>query len=170
MDLGCGGGLFAERLISKGYDAYGLDAAPDGICFAELRNPGRFFVCDNVTAPLPDALRGIPIRTVVSMNTLGHIRDPCRLAEVARSLLEAGGGGTLILSVVYHGYLKNLTISLADGWDDRWDPLSAESCTRLWSRYTLTRLLAEAGFRNLRFRGAGRFPGLWRHLVCRAEI
>ena len=32
---------------------------------------------------------------------------------------------------------------------------------KLWSRRTLGKLLTDAGFVNLRFRGVGRVPGLW---------
>lgn len=49
------------------------------------------------------------------------------------------------------------------------NPLWDVGLIKLWSRKTLTRLLAEAGFVNLRFRGVGRLPGFWMTMVVRGD-
>lgn len=49
------------------------------------------------------------------------------------------------------------------------NPLWDGGHIKLWSRKTLTRLLAEAGFVNLRFRGVGRLPGFWMTMVVRGD-
>lgn len=157
-------------MIGKGYETLWLDLAPDGGYLADLRNPGLFRPCDLGTSGLPEALRNIPVRTVVSLDAVAYLRDPRRFLNFIRRLLEANGGGTVVLTAPYHGYLKNLMLSLFDGWDDRWDALSAGGCIKCWSRYTLTRLLEESGFTNVRFRVVGGFPGFRRHFVCRADI
>lgn len=170
LDLGCGNGSFVNALIAKGYEAYGIDTAPDGIRLAGQRNPEHFFVCDITTEPLPVPLRTAKINTVVSMEVIEHLYSPRAFVEAAAALLRANGGGVLILSTPYHGYLKNLLISLLNKWDYHWGSLWEGGHIKFWSRRSLGRLLAEAGFRNVRFRGVGRFPYLWRHMVLRAEI
>jgi hypothetical protein len=74
-------------------------------------------------------------------------------------------GGKFICTTPYHGYLKNLAISLAGGWDKHADPLFDGGHIKLFSRRTLSALMAEAGFRKLEFRGAGRYPYFWKSMI-----
>lgn len=170
LDVGCGNGYLANDLIAQGYSVYGLDIAPDGVALANRKNPGHFFVNDILKGKLPDALRGIPFTTIVSMEVVEHLYGPRTFVEFMRRILEESGGGTLILSTPYHGYLKNLLISVVGKWDYHWSALWEGGHIKFWSKNTLTRLLEEAGFRNVQIRCVGRFPLLWRHMVCRAEV
>lgn len=170
LDIGCGNGYFANRLIERGYSAYGIDIAADGIAVANRTNPGHFFQCDASGGALPDPLRVLPIRTIVSMEVIEHLYSPRSFVDFARCILERNGGGRLIVSTPYHGYAKNLFISLVGKWDYHWGALWEGGHIKFWSYRTLARLLEEAGFRNVRFRGVGRFPYLWRHMICCAEI
>jgi hypothetical protein len=74
-----------------------------------------------------------------------------------------------VVSTPYHGYLKNLAVSLAGKWDTHADPLWDCGHIKLWSRKTLARLLTEAGFVDLRFRGAGRVPYMWMSMIMSAD-
>lgn len=170
LDVGCGNGFFANHLIGKGYNAYGMDVAPDGITIANRKNPGHFFVNDVDDSRLPAPLQGISIKTVVSMEVIEHLYSPQAFVVFMRRILEENGGGTIILSTPYHGYLKNCVISLTGKWDYHWSALWEGGHIKFWSLHSLTRLLREAGFRNVRFKGVGRCPYLWRHMVCCAEI
>jgi hypothetical protein len=60
-------------------------------------------------------------------------------------------------------------ISLLGKWDTHANPLWEGGHIKLWTKRTLTRLLTEAGFRNLEFRGTGRMPGLWMTMIAKAE-
>ena len=66
------------------------------------------------------------------------------------------------------GYL-NILICLLNRFDNHFDPLWDGSHIEFWSSKTLSRLLIEAGFCNIRFRGAGRLPFLWKSMVIAAE-
>lgn len=74
-------------------------------------------------------------------------------------------GGRFICSTPYHGYLKNLALSLLGKWDAHANPLWDGGHIKLWSRHTLTKLLVETGFQNIQFRSAGRVPWLWMTMV-----
>ena len=71
LDVGCGNGYFANYLAGKGYCVYGIDASEQGIAIANRMkgggNSNRFFVCDVTSGELPPELRGIPFKTVISM-------------------------------------------------------------------------------------------------------
>lgn len=170
LDVGCGNGCFANHLMGKGYDVYGIDAAIDGVRLANRKNPGRFFVCDVDDGRLPEILLDVPIRTILSMELIEHLYSPKAYVTFMAQILRGNGGGTFVLTTPYHGYVKNFFISIIGKWDYHWSPLWEGGHIKFWSERTMTKLLHDAGFRNVRFRGVGRFPYLWRHIVCRAEI
>ena len=151
LDVGCGNGYFANRMKGGG-------------------NSNRFFVCDVTSGELPPELRGIPFKTVISMEVIEHLYQPRAFVLFIRSILEASGGGQFIVTTPYHGYLKNLTIALANKMDYHLSALWEGGHIKFWSRRTLAILLREAGYRQLAFTGAGRIPYLWRHMVFSARV
>ena len=68
-----------------------------------------------------------------------------------------------------HGYVKNLALAASGKLDAhftaRWDG----GHIKFWSRRTLTTLLTEAGFEPIAFRGAGRWPWLWKSMLIAAR-
>jgi 2-polyprenyl-3-methyl-5-hydroxy-6-metoxy-1,4-benzoquinol methylase len=96
-----------------------------------------------------------------------HLYAPREWARGCFAALKPGGH--LICTTPYHGYFKNLVLSLLGRWDSHANPLWDGGHIKLWSRRTLSALLTEAGFTNLEFRGAGRVPGLWMTMVVKAE-
>lgn len=104
-----------------------------------------------------------PFDLVISTEVVEHLYDPRAFARGCFKALRLGG--RFILSTPYHGYLKNLALSLAGKWDFHANPLWDGGHIKLWSRRTLSRLLSEAGFSNLQFRGTGRLPWLWMSMV-----
>jgi hypothetical protein len=78
-------------------------------------------------------------------------------------------GGYLVLSTPYHGYLKNLALSLTGKWDFHHSPLRDGGHIKFWSRKTLTELLETEGFHVTDFIGVGRIPYLWKSMVIVAR-
>lgn len=170
LDLGCGNGAFANTLIQKGLDVYGTDASTEGIAQAKKIHPRRFFVQNVDTQELPPVLSRKRFKTIVSTEVIEHLYDPRTFVALAKQILLKNGGGDFILSTPYHGYLKNLTISLTDKWDTHANPLWDGGHIKLWSKKTLTALLKEQGFKITNFVGCGRFPYLWKSMVIKASI
>jgi len=69
----------------------------------------------------------------------------------------------------YHGYLKNLVISLVGGWDRHFQVERDGGHIKFFSKRTLRRMAEAVGFRNLRFQGAGRLPWLWKSMILVAQ-
>lgn len=78
-------------------------------------------------------------------------------------------GGQLILSTPYHGWLKNVLIAAAGQFDTHVAARHQGGHITFWSRRTLSEALRDAGFEDLRFRGAGRAPLVWRSMVLAAR-
>jgi 2-polyprenyl-3-methyl-5-hydroxy-6-metoxy-1,4-benzoquinol methylase len=166
LDLGCGNGYLVNVLIEDGFNAYGTDASEKGIAIAKQRNPERFFVQDLSSDALPAQLRDIPFDTIVSTEVIEHLYNPEAFIEFCRMQLKQGG--ELIITTPYHGYLKNLFLSIFDKWDSHMDPLWLGGHIKLWSRNTLTRVLTNAGFTVVSFTGCGRIPYFWKSMIIKA--
>lgn len=170
LDLGCGNGWLANALITKGFNAYGTDASPQGITQANKINPNRFFIQDLSSDELPQQLKSINFKTIVSTEVIEHLYNPRDFIAFAKKILTKNKGGEIILSTPYHGYLKNLLIAITGKWDSHANPLWDGGHIKLWSKKTLSLLLEEQGFKVTHFIGCGRLPYLWKSMVIRATI
>ena len=170
LNLGCGNGAFVNTLISKGWNAYGTDASPQGIYQGNTVNPNKFFIQDLSSDDLPIELQNVNFKTIISTEVIEHLYDPRAFVSFAKKILIKSGGGEIILSTPYHGYVKNLVLAIAGKWDSHADPLWDGGHIKLWSRKTLTQLLEEQGFTVTDFIGCGRLPYLWKSMVIKATI
>jgi 2-polyprenyl-3-methyl-5-hydroxy-6-metoxy-1,4-benzoquinol methylase len=168
LDLGCGNGHLVNYLIAQGYNAYGTDASEKGIAIANKNNPGRFFVQDLSTDKLPEGLQSLTFDTIISTEVIEHLYDPERFIDFCKQALN--GHGEIIISTPYHGYLKNLTLSLFNKWDAHLGPLWLGGHIKFWSRATLSRILTNAGFTVVAFKGCGRFPYFWKSMIIKAKL
>jgi 2-polyprenyl-3-methyl-5-hydroxy-6-metoxy-1,4-benzoquinol methylase len=104
---------------------------------------------------------------IVSLEVVEHLFYPKLLFERTRPLLREGG--RLIASTPYHGYWKNLAISLVDGWDKHWAVTWDGGHIKFFSPTTMRTMAEEAGYGDVRFRYAGRLPGLWKAMILSAK-
>lgn len=167
LDVGCGNGALCGELLVRGCDVVGIDLSVSGIEIARRTHPsGRF---ENLAASegLLELLGEPPFDAVVSTEVVEHLYAP---RPYARGCFEAvRPGGRFVCTTPYHGYLKNLAISVCGKWDSHANPLWDGGHIKLWSRRSLSRLLTETGFRNLQFAGVGRVPGLWMSMAIAGD-
>lgn len=168
LDLGCGNGHLVNYLNSIGYDAYGIDASATGIAIARKTNQDRFFLQDISSGKLPHELQEINFNSIVCTEVIEHLYDPEEFIRLCKSTLPKGG--ELIISTPYHGYLKNLVLSISNKWDKHWMARHYGGHIKFWSRKTLTRLLTENGFMVTDFKGCGRLPLFWKSMVIKARL
>lgn len=170
LDLGCGNGALGRHLLEKGLDLYGIDASLAGISIAKKHHPDRFFIQDLESKRLPEEIDNIAFKTIISTEVIEHLYDPQSFIEFCKSILLENGGGKLILTTPYHGYLKNLMLSLFNHWDFHHTPFWVGGHIKFWSKKTLTKLLEDNEFKVIRFEGCGRLPYLWKSMILVAEI
>ena len=168
LDVGCGNGYFVNYLLSLGYNAYGADASEKGIAIARETNPDRFFIQDISTGKLPQELQNFKFDTIISTEVIEHLYDPEGFITFCKQVLN--DKGELIISTPYHGYLKNLALSLFNKWDTHMSPFWYGGHIKLWSRATLSRALANAGFTAIAFKGCGRIPYFWKSMIIKANL
>jgi 2-polyprenyl-3-methyl-5-hydroxy-6-metoxy-1,4-benzoquinol methylase len=168
LDLGCGNGYLANYLISLGFNAYGTDASKEGITIARQANADRFFIQDLSTGKLPAELQGLNFDTIISTEVIEHLYDPAGFIDFCKQALN--NQGELILSTPYHGYFKNLMLSLFNKWDSHLSPGWHGGHIKFWSKATLSNLLTNAGFTVVEFKGCGRLPYFWKSMIIKARL
>lgn len=166
-DLGCGNGHLTGRLAALGYEVTGIDASESGIRVARENCPGAHFICDFIDGTLIDRLDSGSFDLVISSDAIEHFYRPADLIEATVSLLKPGGHA--LIGTPYHGYWKNLALSLAGKMDDHFDVLDDGGHIKFFSVKTLWTLLANHGFSDIRFSFYGRAPWLWKNMICHAR-
>lgn len=168
-DLGAGNGALAGALRDAGFQAAGVEYDKQGVEIARQNYPGINFynlgVQDDPTTVL--AAESELFDAVVSTEVVEHLFSPHLLPVFARQIVR--GGGYLVISTPYHGYLKNLALSVFNKWDKHHTALWHGGHVKFWSRKTLTQLLEANGFRVTEFHGAGRLPWLWKSMILVAK-
>lgn len=165
LDVGCGNGYLAGELALLGHHVVGIDLDEDGIAIARKTYPNlRFEVC-SVYDDLQSVIHNADL--VVSSEVIEHLFYPRLFLSNLHNVICPGG--YLILTTPYHGYLKNLLISLLGMWDKHHTVDWEGGHIKFFSEKSLSRLLQSSGFDNIVFRNAGRLPLLWKSIVCRAK-
>lgn len=165
LDAGCGNGFVAGKLAELGHNVVGIDLAEDGIAIARDTYPNlRFEVC-SVYDDLKSVVNNVDF--VVSSEVIEHLFYPRIFLSNLHNVIRPGG--YIILTTPYHGYLKNLLISLLGIWDKHHTVDWEGGHIKFFSENSLSRMLQAAGFVDITFSNAGRIPLVWKSMVCRAK-
>jgi 2-polyprenyl-3-methyl-5-hydroxy-6-metoxy-1,4-benzoquinol methylase len=166
-DLGCGNGHLAGQLAANGYQVTGVDASPSGIEIAGQQYPEVKFVCTLIDRLLPQAVGGAKFDLVISSDVIEHLYRPADLLEAAVELLKPRGH--LLLGTPYHGYVKNLALSISGRMDSHFTALWDGGHIKFFSIKTLSTIIEQHGFSDSKFFFYGRAPYLWKNMICHAR-
>lgn len=169
-DLGCGAGFLASRLGASGFNVTGVDASDVLIASATEHYAServRFVrgVIGEIAGEAFAPLRHFDL--VVSSDVIEHLLRPAQLIRDAFGLLRPGG--RLVLGTPYHGYLKNVAISVLGKWDAHHHVHFEGGHIKFFSARTLRAMLAAEGFEVERIHYHGRLPGLWKNMIAVAR-
>jgi SAM-dependent methyltransferase len=154
FEIGSGNGATANMLARRGYRVIAIDPAIEGVEIARRNFPDATFHLGTAYDDLAGTYGTFPI--VISLEVIEHCYSIKAYLETMFRLIEPGGLG--IISTPFHGYWKNLALSLAGKWDSHHDPLWEGGHIKFFSEKTLARALHNAGFVDIGFRRAGRIP------------
>ena len=102
------------------------------------------------------------------MDVIEHLFYPKELVRSARRCLKPGG--RLILSTPYHGYLKNIALSVSGKMDKHFTCLWDGGHIKFFSVATLKELLESEQYKDIQFTFAGRFPYFWKAMLCSSTL
>ena len=165
FDLGCGNGSVANALNEEGWTVTGVDASDEGIQRANYQYPHLKLYKGSAYDDLVATYGQFPV--VICLEVVEHLYAPRDCARNLFNLVESGG--VLIMSTPYHGYLKNLALAITGRFDRHFTAMWDNGHIKFWSIRTLTDLLFEAGFREIRFVRVGRLPQLAKSMIAIAK-
>jgi len=173
-DLGCGNGYLANQLSSLGYAVIGIDASRSGIEIAQqdpdlvIQDRGKVtFLQSTIDKELQFRLGLHSVDLVISSDVIEHLYRPADLLEAAERLLKPNGH--ILLTTPYHGYLKNLALSITGRMDSHFSALDDGGHIKFFSVKSLSTLVASYAFSDLKFSYYGRAPWLWKNMLCHAR-
>lgn len=163
LDMGCGNGSVLRGLGDLCARRYGCDADAQGLEIARQADPSATYVQTQITPGVVPQVPGGPFAAIVSTEVIEHLYTPDDLFIMAKA--HADQSTSLIITTPYHGWLKNVMLSLTGHWDTHHTPLWTGGHIKFWSRATLTALAERNGWRATRFAGVGRGPFLWKSML-----
>lgn len=168
LEIGCGNGYVAADLARRGWQVVGTDASADGVAIAQATygsSGARFETASIYDRTLAARLKQFDV--IVAIEVIEHLQLPRVLFENALELLKPGG--RLIVTTPYHGYLKNLALSVTNGWDAHFAVHWDAGHLRFFSPKTLGAMAGDCGLVNSRWCGLGRSRWLWKSFLFQAE-
>jgi len=163
LDIGCGNGSLSHALAQQGYDVVGVEESEQGVSIAQSNFSNCHFIKSSIY-DLPYAELENSFDIVISVEVIEHLLYPKELVKAAKKCLKPKG--CLIITTPYHGYIKNLVLALSGKMDNHFHVLWDGGHIKFFSVKTLTALLKTEGFTDLHFNFAGRFPYLWKSMLC----
>jgi 2-polyprenyl-3-methyl-5-hydroxy-6-metoxy-1,4-benzoquinol methylase len=164
LDLGCGAGDFAAALVKAGALVSAVDVAQEPLRRARAAHPGLEdlrLIDGEGSWQLPDAFFDV----VWAGEVIEHVADTAGWLSELRRVLRSGG--RLLLSTPHLGRLQLLAAALSeDAFASRFEPRGED--LRFYRPATLTALLGDFGFEDVRVRAAGGRPGARRVLLASA--
>jgi 2-polyprenyl-3-methyl-5-hydroxy-6-metoxy-1,4-benzoquinol methylase len=167
-DLGCGNGFLAGQLGRRGFTVLGVDPSDGYMDAAHQHNASDrvTFMNSLVDPAFAERVRAThpAFDLVVSSDVIEHLYHPLEFLQTALSLLRPGG--TAVIGTPYHGYLKNIAISLTGKWDVHHSVHWHGGHVKFFSVPSLTHMMLEAGFNAPRFEYYGRMPAMWKNMIA----
>ena len=163
LDIGCGNGFTAFNLARMGFDVTGVDTSEQGIRIAKEKYPDIRFEIASVYDNLSALINCIDI--VIATEVIEHLFIPRLLIENAYKVLNPKG--MLIITAPYHGYIKNLSLSIFNKWDFHHAVNWEGGHIKFFSEKTMSELLISSGFNEISFHNVGRIRWLWKSMICK---
>jgi len=153
LDVGCGNGYLTKSISSKFDASLGIDLSDEGIRQSkQYSNDKLNFKNIDTEQLIKDNLK---FDFITSFEVVEHQYLPDIFLNNINKLLKKDGH--FLVSTPYHGYLKNLAISLLNKNDWHFNPLWRHGHIKFFSIKTFKKTLNDANFEVIKYSFSGRF-------------
>ncbi|MEH2048735.1 class I SAM-dependent methyltransferase [Nostoc sp.] len=167
LDIGCGNGSLSNLIAQHGYEVVGIEESESGVKFASQTFPDCHFIQGSIYN-LPYAEIGEKFDIVIAAEVIEHLFFPKELVRNAKQCIKPNG--RLIVTTPYHGYLKNFMLAVSGKMDKHFTTLWDGGHIKFFSVATMTALLKTENYTNIKFKFAGRYPYLWKSMLCSSTL
>jgi len=153
LDVGCGNGAITKKIAKHFKSTHGIDTSKEGISFANKNNNNNIeFSCESIDDLL---IKNKRFNFVSTIEVIEHVYDPFHFMNGLYNITE--NGGYVLISTPYHGYFKNLLISLLNLNDKHYTVSWPHGHIKFFSVKTLTELINRYNFSIESVNFSGRF-------------
>ena len=152
LDVGCGNGFLTNRFHEKFNSSLGVDLSDEGIRQAKQYENTKLKFRNIELEKLIEENKSFDL--VSAFEVIEHQYLPDTFLKKINELLKING--YLLLSTPYHGYFKNLAISLLNKHDWHFNPLWRHGHIKFFSIKTLSKVLSETSFEIINYKFSGR--------------
>jgi SAM-dependent methyltransferase len=170
LEIGAGQGTMGAAFVQRGIDYVGIEPIESELREARRRYPAVRIIQASCYDD-PEELRVRKFDLVYSNDIIEHLYEPRKLVAFSRFYLRPGG--LIVCGTPHYGsYLRNLVLSLTNRWDHHHNPLWDGGHIKFFSKASLYRIWAEAGFTDFEWGSirSGRFPLIPMYLYCTARM
>ena len=162
LDFGCGNGSLTAYFakIYPDINFIGVDPSPFASRYHDRNQCKNLNFIDWEKFITGDTLS---VDLVLSVEVIEHVFLPRSYVSDVEKHLKSSR--SIIVTTPYHGYWKNIAISLVGGWDKHFTALWDYGHIKFWSFRSLDLLFAEFGFTNNISLYSGRFYPLSKSIV-----
>ena len=167
LDIGCGNGSLSNFIAQQGYEVVGIEESESGIKLASENFPDCKFIQGSIYN-LPYQKLEDKFDVAICLEVIEHLFYPKELVRAAKKVLKPNG--RLMITTPYHGYLKNLMLAVTGKMDKHFTALWDGGHIKFFSVKSLTSLLESENCTDINFKFAGRYPYLWKTMLCSSAL
>ena len=155
LDIGCGNG-FITKIINKYFKkTTAIDVSLDGIKFAKKGIYNKRKISFLNSSPEKLIKKKMKYDVITSIEVIEHQYDPFQFMNNLEKLCNIGG--YVLITTPYHGYFKNLLMSILGIMDNHFTALWTHGHIKFFSIKTLKKLILNYRFEILSITFSGRF-------------
>ncbi len=151
LEVGCGDAAFTKELVRYSPDVAAIDVSESRIQENARRFGGVTFLQHDVAERFPFEMGAFDV--IWCADVLAELYDPVFALREMHRILKPGG--KLLVTVPYHGRLKNVLIALFK-FESHFAPTNPHF--RYYTRQSLRQLTDASGFGEIRFETCGESP------------
>ena len=152
LDIGCGNGYLTKKITKDFKNVVAIDNSKSAIKFAKKKYKGSIKF---INVDLDNFIIKKKFHIILLIEVIEHVYLPDLFLKKIVKFMNKNS--ILIISTPYHGYLKNLVISLLNKFDSHFNPLWNYGHIKFWSKKTLTFLLNTNNLKVNKVFYSGRF-------------
>ena len=159
LDIGCGNGSLT-KILSK---TFAIDTSSSAIYFAKKKNLKKVTFKVGSLGFNKSKFKLNTFDTITAIEVIEHVYSPDAFLKDIKKIMN--NKTNLIISTPFHGYFKNLLISIFGKFDDHFNPLWEHGHIKFWSVDTFKKLLSRNGLKIKKIYFSGRFYPLSKSMI-----
>lgn len=161
LDLGCGNGAVTQLISNLGFKTTGVEPSESGISIAQKSYPTIKFI--NASAYDDLIIQTGKFDIVTNIEVIEHCYFPKKIIKQIYTLLN--DDGIAIITTPYHGYIKNLALSITGKWDAHFGVDWDHGHIKFFSEKTLSNMIQKNSLKILQTKRIGRIPCLAKSML-----